>query len=134
MILRYRAVDLHRPILSAVLTQRTPIMGKTRSRCGTYVEEKHLRIFFGQLGKDFVHGLARLSPWCPEVCDRHSLEVGREHLLEVFRRIDCHQIQRHEDAEWVQEGRGEEKGARRGGERLSDCAANSVRIGLHRLS
>jgi len=85
MILRYRAVFLRQPILSAVLTQHTPIMRKNGSRCGTYVEEKNLGVFFRQLSNNIVRGLARLSPWRPEVCDRHSFEVSREHLLEVFR-------------------------------------------------
>lgn len=56
-------------------------------------------MLFCQLSNNVVHILARLSPWCPEVYDRHTLEVNRKHLLEVFRGIDCNQVQRHGDTD-----------------------------------
>lgn len=67
-------------------------------------------MFFCELSNNAVRSLAGLSPWCPEVCDRHTLEVDREHFPEVFRRIDCDKIRRHGDtnARWTRDA-GEEK-------------------------
>ena len=58
----------------------------------THHEEQDVLVLFARLLDHLVHLLTRLSPCRPEIEDRDLVEVPREDLLELFRRVDRHEV------------------------------------------
>ena len=51
-----------------------------------YIQKQNGRVLLSELKYDLVHLLAWLSPVCPEVYDRNTIQIPGQQLLELFSR------------------------------------------------